>query len=61
MEEFREDVKRSENVDKKAQSVAELIERHGPREWVDALIDEVGPGLMLEVEDAANFLERLQK
>ena len=60
MQHFREDVERSETSDKQAQNLAELIERHGTRGWVDALLDKAGPILMMQMEDAANLFERVQ-
>jgi len=37
----------------------ELINRHGSQDWVDPLIDEVGPLLQMQTSDLADFLEIL--
>lgn len=60
-EDFRDDVERSEDEMKTAHNLAQLIERHGPRGWIDALLADGGPGMMMQLEDAANCLERAQK
>ena len=61
MEDLRSDVERSEDNTKTAQSLTQLIERYGARGWVDALLENFGPALMLQLEDTANFLERVEK
>jgi hypothetical protein len=39
----------------------QLVERHGARGWVDALMVDAGPPLMIQLEDMANFLERVER
>ncbi|KAF4544193.1 P-loop containing nucleoside triphosphate hydrolase protein [Lasiodiplodia theobromae] len=40
--------------------ISELIHRHGPGEWLDPLIDEIGPRAQLQLNDLADHLERMQ-
>lgn len=61
MEDFRDDIERSEDDEKTAHTLAQLIERHGTRGWVDALMKDAGPIFDMQLEDAANLLERAQK
>ena len=61
VEYFRNELRRSEDIDETALSVAQLVEQHGKQGWVNALIQEVGPTFILQLEDLTNFLEILRK
>lgn len=60
-EDLRENIKRSEDVEQTATSFTQLIEQHGTRGWVDALIKELGPRSLLALTDMANTLEIIRK
>ena len=44
-----------------ASELGELIDKHGREEWLDHLIDELGPHIQLQVGDIANMLEVFMK
>lgn len=60
-ESLNEDIKRSEDTQQTALNLTQLIEQHGSRGWLDALIEKMGPGAMLQLEDMADALEILRK
>lgn len=43
----------------KAQAWSELVEKHGPKGWIEPLFDEPGPLIQLQLSDAADYLEIL--
>ena len=61
LEDIREDIKRSEDVERTALNLTQLIEQHGAHGWVDALREDLGPWLLLQTEDFANVLEIWRK
>lgn len=58
---LREGIKRSEDVEQTATSLTELIEQHGSRGWVDALIEKLGPRSLVALTDMADTLEIMRK
>lgn len=46
---------------KTAYNFDELISKHGRKEWLTPLIDELGPFVQLQVNDMANMLEVFAK
>ncbi|MCJ1280656.1 hypothetical protein MMC21_008485 [Puttea exsequens] len=54
---LREVIKHSEDTEKTALNLTQLIEQHGSRGWLDAAIEKMGPAAMLQLEDAADALE----
>ena len=58
---LREKLERSEDSERTAQDLLELIEQHGTRGWVDAMIQKSGPTMQLQLEDLADFMEILKK
>ena len=58
---LREKLERSEDASQTAQDLIELIEQHGARGWVDALVQKAGPTVQLLLEDMADFLEIAKK
>ena len=60
-ETLREDIKRSEDTEQTALNFTQLIEQHGSRGWLDALIQKMGPKSMLQLEDMADALEIIRK
>ena len=61
VEDLRESIKRSEEVDQTATSITQLIEQHGSRGWMDALIEKLGPRSLLALTDMADTLEIMRK
>ena len=59
--ELRKKLERSEDAAQTAQDLSELIEQHGTRGWVDALIEKAGPTMQLQLEDTADFMEITKK
>ena len=37
--------------------LSELVVRHGQDDWLEPLLDEVGPWIQLQLGDVADFLE----
>lgn len=60
-EDLREHIGRSEDVEQTATNLTQLIEQHGSRGWVDALIKELGPRSLLALTDMADSLEIMRK
>ncbi|KAF2794867.1 hypothetical protein K505DRAFT_407283 [Melanomma pulvis-pyrius CBS 109.77] len=54
---LREDVKRTENVHMTALTLTEFIEKKGDELWADELLEGLGPWLMVQLCDMANFFE----
>ena len=52
--------KRALDRESTAFQIGELIDRHGSEDWLDPLIQEVGPFVQLQLGDMANLLEVLQ-
>jgi hypothetical protein len=44
-----------------ALSLAEFIEKKGDEQWLDPLIEEIGPWLLIQLSDLANLMEILRK
>ena len=60
-ESLNEDIKRSEDTQQTALNLTQLIEQHGSRGWLDALIEKMGPSSILQLEDMADALEIVRK
>ena len=58
---LREDIKRSENTEQTATNLTQLIEQHGSRGWMDALVQKMGPRSMVALADMADTLEIMRK
>ncbi|KAI4180440.1 MAG: hypothetical protein LQ348_005199 [Seirophora lacunosa] len=56
-EDIREDIIRSEDAERTALNLTQLIEQHGAHGWVEALRQDLGPWFLLQLEDIANVLE----
>lgn len=61
LEDIREDIKRSEDVERTALNLTQLIEQHGAHGWVDVLRQNLGPWLLLQMDDFTNVLEIWRK
>ena len=54
---LRASVQRAVDREGTAYHIGELIDKHGREEWLQPLIDELGPHAQLQVGDIANMLE----
>lgn len=61
MEALRQDVVHTEDKQRTALSLTEFIEKKGDEHWADDILRDVGPWLMIQLGDAANFFETLRK
>jgi hypothetical protein len=61
MEALREDIKHREDRERTALSLTEFIEKQGDANWADDLLKEIGPWLMVQLADLANFFESIRK
>lgn len=61
IEDLKAEIRRTESKTTTALNLAEYIEKKGDKQWVDPLIDEVGPWAMIQLADLANLVEVLQK
>jgi hypothetical protein len=61
MEDLRQDIERTENQQVTALTLTEFIEKEGDDEWADKIVEEVGPWLMVQLADLANFFEVMRK
>ncbi|CBX97692.1 predicted protein [Plenodomus lingam JN3] len=60
IEDLREDVKHTEDQRRTALSITEFIEKKGDEHWADNILQELGPWLMIQLADAANFFETIR-
>ena len=58
---LRESARRTIDRVGTASDLGELIDKHGREDWLDPLIDELGPYIQLQVGDIANMLEVFMK
>lgn len=58
---MRANIKRSEDIGQTATNLTQLIEQHGSRGWVDALIKKLGQKSMQKLDDMADSLEIMRK
>ena len=61
IEDLRKDIIRTEDINETALTLAEFIEKEGDQRWVDPLIEQVGPWLLVQLGDLANLMEVLRK
>jgi hypothetical protein len=59
MKHLRASIQRSVDRESAAFQFGEIIDRHGRDDWLDPLVEELGPYLQLQVGDMANLLEVL--
>ena len=58
---LRKKLERSEDAERTALDLSELIEQHGAHGWVDPLIEKAGPTMLLQLTDLADFMEIVKK
>ena len=61
MQDLREDIEHRENQRLTALSLTELIVKEGDENWSDDLLEGIGPWLMMQLADLANFFESMRK
>jgi hypothetical protein len=61
IDDLRNDIKRVEDLTETAMTLSEFIEKKGDRAWVDSLLQDVGPWMMIQLADLANLMETLRK
>ncbi|MCJ1382052.1 hypothetical protein MMC17_005164 [Xylographa soralifera] len=59
VEDLKASVRRSKGLEGTALQFGELVEKHGRENWIEPLVDELGPYLQLQLNDLANMLEVL--
>lgn len=57
---LREDIKHTEDIHKTALSLTEFIEKRGDDKWADDVVQVLGPWLMIQLADLANFFESIR-
>jgi hypothetical protein len=60
IEDLRADIKHREDQQQTALSLTEFIEKEGDEKWADEIVQTVGPWLMVQLGDLANFFETLR-
>lgn len=60
IEDLREDIKHREDVERTALSLTEFIEKQGDENWAHDLLQDLGPWLMVQLADLANFFESVR-
>lgn len=58
---LREDIEHRESQRTTALSLTELIVKEGDQNWTDELFEGLGPWLMVQLSDLANFFESMRK
>jgi hypothetical protein len=59
VESIRQAMKRGVDHEAKAQAWGELVEQHGSKDWIEPLLDELGPYIQLQLGDLTDLLEVL--
>ncbi|KAH7086267.1 hypothetical protein FB567DRAFT_444293 [Paraphoma chrysanthemicola] len=60
LEDLRQDIKHREDKQQTALSLNEFIEKRGDEKWADEIVQVVGPWLMIQLSDMANFFESVR-
>lgn len=58
---LQESIQRAHDRQSTAYKFGELIDRHGGDNWIEPLIDDLGPFVQLQLGDMANLLEVFNK
>jgi hypothetical protein len=59
IESVRHSMKHGVDHEANAQAWGELVERHGRKDWIEPLLDEIGPYIQLQLGDLTDLLEVL--
>jgi hypothetical protein len=57
LKELREGIERSIDRGATALKIGELMDKHGPDDWLGPLMDELGPFIQVQIADLADLLE----
>lgn len=60
-ESIRESMRRALDSRDTAFRFSELVDRHGRKDWLEPVIDSLGPQIQLQLSDMANMLEVFSK
>ncbi|KAH7378192.1 hypothetical protein DE146DRAFT_701511 [Phaeosphaeria sp. MPI-PUGE-AT-0046c] len=60
LEDLREEIKHREDTQRTALSLSEFIEKRGDEKWADDIVSTLGPWLMIQLADLANFFESIR-
>lgn len=60
LEDLREDIRHREDTQRTALSLSEFIQKTGNDKWADEIVEAVGPYLMVQLADTANFFESIR-
>ena len=61
VESLRESMQRALNSRNRATRFSEMIDKHGRNDWLEPLMEELGPFIQLQLGDMANMLEVFEK
>lgn len=61
VDQTRESHERATDRSRRALQISELVKRHGEDNWLEPLLDDLGPKLQEQAGDLADFLEILIK
>lgn len=59
MESLKESANRATNSSTKAEKFVELVDRHGHHDWLNPVMQDIGPYAQIQIGDLANMLECL--
>ena len=59
VESMRDTMRRTQDRQVQARAWGELIEKHGRTEWIEPLLQDLGPIIQMQLGDLANFVEVL--
>lgn len=60
IDDLREEIRQREDIHKTAFSLTDFIEKQGDDNWAHDLLQELGPWLMIQLSDLANFFESVR-
>ncbi len=60
-ESLRESMRRAVDSSSSASRFGELIDKHGRHDWLEPLMEDLGPYVQLQLGDMANMLEVFSK
>lgn len=61
LDDVRKEIKRTEDVHQTALTLTEFIRKEGDELWTEKILQDLGPWLMIQLCDAANMFEVMQK
>lgn len=61
IDDLRKDLERTEDATKTALTLSEFIQKKGEKDWLDPLVEKIGPWALVQLSDLANFMEVLLK